>query len=366
MYSTDEALFWKKKEYISFLLSILVFFIHSYFGQNIVGESFISIFNHKVSYFFSCSMTRFAVPMFFMMSGISFFKDYSNKKYVRKIKSRFFTLVIPYLLWNTIWMLWEIFTSHSFVAQFSENNVPYPLTFISILKGILFYNCNPPFWFIFDLILFSVAAPLVFFIIRHRYVGIISAVSLSIISLFGIHLPMDLFYYPMSIVFYIIGAIIGYHYFDYVAKKSSKPIQIASAIFIIAYLLAKNIARQEIHIDNYLTQTIVYTLAAFSLWNIVDSFVERIKPRTLYRRSFAIYAMHLPVAIVIQKILTFCLPKNEFLEFPKFIIMIILTLTMINLVCSFLEKFTPKIYSILMGNRKTNVPTKTKGITHKT
>ena len=127
--------------------------------------------------------------------------------------------------------------------------------------------------------------------------------------------------------------------------------QIASLIFLVAYILAKNIAPQEIHIDNYLTQTIAYTLAAFSLWNIADIFIERVKPRAIYRRSFAIYAMHLNVAIVILKIFSFCTPQNEWLEIPKFIIMVILTLVIINFVCAFLEKFAPKIYAILMGNR---------------
>ena len=351
MPSKSDALFWKKKEFISFLLSILVFFIHSHFAQDIVSDRFISVVNHKVSYFFSRSITQFAVPMFFMMSGISFFKDYDNKKYLTKIKARLFTLVIPYLLWNTIWMIWEIFNSYSFIAKFSTANVPYPLTLTSILKGIFFYGCNIPFWFIFDLIVFSFAAPLVFLIIKNTYIGIISIIILSIVSLFGIHLPMDVFYYPMSIVFYLMGALVGYHFFDFASKKSSKPIQIASFIFLAAYILAKNIVPQEIHVDNYLTQTVVYTLAAFSLWNVADIFIEQIKPKAIYRRSFAVYAMHLPVAIVVLKIFSFCTPQTEWLEFPKFIIMVILTLAIINFVCAFLEKFAPKIYATLMGNR---------------
>ena len=346
----SDALFWKKKTFISFLLSILVFFIHSYFAQDVLSDSFISVVNHKVSYFFSCSITKFAVPMFFMLSGISFFKGYNNKKYFTKIKNRLFTLVIPYLLWNTVWMLWEIFTSYSFVSRFSEGE-PYPLTLTSILKGTFFYNCNIPFWFVFDLIIFSFAAPLVFLIIKNKYVGIISVICLSVISLFGIHLPIEVFYYPMSIVFYLLGAVVGYHFFDFTCKKSSKSMQLTSFIFLLAYIVAKNIVPQNIHIDNYFTQTIIYTLAAFALWNITDFFIEQIKPRAIYQRSFAIYAMHLPVAIVILKIFDFCTPPSQWLEIPKFIIMIILTLIIINFVCAFLEKFAPKIYAILMGNR---------------
>ena len=353
MQSKDNALFWKKKEFISFLLSILVFFIHSYFAQE-AGDSLISDVNHKVSYFFSRSITRFAVPMFFMMSGMTFFKDYSNKKYFAKIKSRLFTLIIPYLIWNTIWMLWEIFTSYSFISVFSTDTELYAITVSNILNGIFFYGCNVPFWFLFDLIVFSLAAPLVFLVIKNKWIGIISVVGLSVASLFGIHLPGWLFYYPMAIVFYLMGAIIGYHFFDFAAKKSSKPVQIASVIYLATYVLAKTIAPQQIHIDNFLTQTIVYTLAAFSLWNIVDIFIERVKPRAIYGRSFAIYAMHLNVAIVILKIYDFCLPKNEWLEIPKFVVMVVLTLVIINFVCAFLEKFAPKIYAVLMGNRVKN------------
>ena len=343
--------FGERRYSFPFCSVFLFFFIHSNFAPEIIGDGLISVVNHKVSYFFSDSITRFAVPMFFMMSGITFFINYDNKKYLSKIKNRLFTLVIPYLLWNTIWMIWEIFTSHSFLSRFSENNVPYPITLTSLLKGVFFYDCNIPFWFIFDLIIFSLAAPIVFLIIKNKYVGIISVITLSIVSLFGIYLPMSVFYYPMAIVFYLIGAIIGYHFFEYACNKSSKTLQICSFVFLAAYILAKNIAPKEIHIDNYLIQVIVYSVAAFSLWNVTDIFIERIKTRALYSRSFAIYAMHLPVAIVILKILDFCAPQNEWLEIPKFIIMFISTLIIINFACAFLEKFTPRIYSVLMGNR---------------
>ena len=350
-YQTNDKLFWKKKEFISFLSSILVLFIHSYFAQDNTTNSLVSIVNYKFSYFFSRSITQFAVPMFFILSGISFFKGYNNRKYLTKIKSRIYTLVIPYLLWNTVWMLWEIFGSYSFLSKFSESGEPFPLTITSILKGIFFYECNIPFWFLFDIIVFSFAAPLLFLIIRNKYVGIASIFCLSIISLFGIHLPIDLFYYPMSIVFYLTGAIIGYHFFDYATLKSSKPMRITSIAFLSVYILCKNIVPQELHISNYLIEVIVYSMAAFSLWNIVDFFIEEIKPRAIYRRSFPIYAMHLNVAIIILKILSLVIPQSEWFEIPKFIIMVACTLTFINFTCTFLEKFFPRIYALFMGNR---------------
>lgn len=347
----DDTLFWKKKEFISFISSILVLFIHSYFAQNNTGTGLISVVNHRFSYFFSRSITQFAVPMFFMLSGLTFFKGYNNKKYLTKIKSRIHTLVIPYLLWNTVWMLWEIFGSYSFISKFAATGEPFPLTAANILKGIFFYGCNTPFWFLFDIIIFSFASPLLFFIIRNKYIGIVSVICLSFVSVFGIHIPAELFYYPMSIVFYLTGAIIGYHFFDYASSKSSKTMQIISVILLFTYIAAKNIVPQSLHIVNYLTETIVYTIAAFSLWNITDIFIEKIKPRAIYNRSFAIYAMHLNVAIVILKILSLCTPENEWFEIPKFIVMVVSTLLIINYFCAFSEKYLPKIYGVFMGNR---------------
>ncbi len=136
-----------------------------------------------------------------------------------------------------------------------------------------------------------------------------------------------------------------------ISKKSSVPVRIASIILLSVYILAKNVVPRQLHITNYVIETVLYTLAAFALWNIVDIFIEKIKPRAIYQRSFAIYAMHLNVEIVIIKIFGVLFPQNEWLEIPKFIIMVPLTLLIINYSCAFIERFFPKIYALFMGNR---------------
>ena len=346
-----DSYFWKKKEFISFLLSILVFFIHFYFAQESADGSFISVLNHKVSYFFSHVITQFAVPMFFMLSAIAFFKEYDNKKYFTKIKSRIFTLVIPYLLWNTTWLIWEFVRSYSFVSKLSAADQPIPLTITAILKGIFFHGYNQPFWFMFNLIIFSLAAPIVFLIIKNKWVAITAIVGLSALSVFGIHIPTVIFYDPNSIIFYLMGATIGYHFFDFICKKSGKKMQIISGVFLFVYFLVKTIVPQELHLDIYMIEVVAFSLCAYAMWNVADAFVEKLKPRPLYRRSFAVYAMHLNLALIVLKIINILLPQSQWLEIPKFIIMVCMTIMIINYICAFLEKFAPKIYGLLTGNR---------------
>ncbi|MBQ2389657.1 MAG: hypothetical protein II305_06355, partial [Clostridia bacterium] len=93
------------------------------------------------------------------------------------------------------------------------------------------------------------------------------------------------------------------------------------------------------------------TLSAFALWNITDIFIDKVKQRKVYSRSFAIFAMHINTSAIITKLIFQCLPKSEWMAIPNFISTVILTLFLINVICSVLEVFLPKVYSILMGGR---------------
>ena len=152
--SNSSQLFWKKKTIISYFLSIVVFLIHiSSFAQYPNTGSTSSLINESLSFFFTVSITRFAVPMFFILSGIAFYRDYSNSKYLSKLKSRIFTLLIPYLVWNTLCMIFEIVCSYSFISEYYVGRVKFELTFSNILAGIFLCKCTP-FWFIFNLMVF--------------------------------------------------------------------------------------------------------------------------------------------------------------------------------------------------------------------
>ena len=351
MYQT-EKLFWKKKEIISFLLSIFVFFIHiSSFAQYSNTCSAISAVNERASFFFKESFTRFAVPMFFILSGIAFFKGYDNSKYLNKIQSRIFTLVIPYLLWNTIWMIFDMVCSYTFISNFFVGRQQFSLTFANVLKGIFFYGNNLPFWFVFNLIIFSLAAPLIHFIVRNKYIGIASIILLTILATFGIGIPSSVFYSSTSIIYYLIGAIIGKHYFDFASRKANKGIRYSSIILLLSYITLKNIFPSYHYSLEILLQVVVFSLSSFALWNIMDIFIDKIKPRKIYSNSFAIYAMHINISAIITKLVFLCFPKSEWMAIPNFIITTIFTLTIIYLICIFLQKFFPKVHAILLGNR---------------
>ena len=85
-----------------------------------------------------------------------------------------------------------------------------------------FHGCNTPFWFIFDIIVFSFAAPLLYLFIRNKYIGIASVSLLSIGALYGVHIPSDLFYYHMTIIFLHLRSYYWLSFFDY--AKAQQPL----------------------------------------------------------------------------------------------------------------------------------------------
>lgn len=146
--------------YFSFLpsytlfLSVLVIFVHStHFSlaslQAVPHSSFFfASFLIKIEFFFSEFLGQVAVPGFFFLSGFLFFRGLDDvKSWGRKLKSRVFSYVLPYLLWNSAMTL----------LYLSFGKAEWSLK--SLWEGIFLYRFNPVFWYFYQLILLSFCLP---------------------------------------------------------------------------------------------------------------------------------------------------------------------------------------------------------------
>ena len=350
--ASTPQLFWKKKTIISYVLSILVFMIHiSTYGQYDHGEGIVSVVNQKFNFFFTESISRFAVPMFFILSGIAFFRNFEVKQYFGKIRSRVFTLLIPYLAWNTIWMLFDIVCSHTAISRFFIGRPIFEITLPNILSGIFLHKCVIPFWFILDLMIFIVLSPLINLVIKNKYVGMGAMLVLSVLLIFNISLPITVSTNEDSIIYFIFGGILGKHYFDHLYKKSPVPVRIASGVFLTVIIVLKNIFPDSTYTVKPFVTTLVYILCAVSLWCIFDAFIDNVKERPLYTRSFMVFAIHTNVSAIITKLITIVVSRREELFIFNFAVTIILTLFLINIFCILIEKYLPKVNCILSGKK---------------
>ncbi len=136
---------------------------------------------------------QIAVPGFFAMSGYLFFKDadkavdlaYFAKKWKRRISS----LLIPFLLWNTIYYIIYVIIGK---AGTDAN---------SLFNGVILNRYNPVFWYLRELLVLTVLTPIIYILLKSKNAAL-SVLCLSfILAVFYDLLPYHivnedaLFYY---------------------------------------------------------------------------------------------------------------------------------------------------------------------------
>ena len=163
--------------FIPLICSFMVVQIHSY---NIGNLSKTSISALIIS-FFSHGLCTTAVPIFFFISGYLFFKNIDTVHDVfKKQKRRIITVLLPFIAWSAFYL---------FVYSFADKFVPsiattVSLTFGNIVKGILFYQYNFPLWYMFQLLVFILLSILIFYILKTKYLIIITLLATSFVGLF--------------------------------------------------------------------------------------------------------------------------------------------------------------------------------------
>ena len=126
---------------------------------------------------FSWVMTGATIPVFAIIAGYLFFQQWERdenglllwswRTYARKIRSRLFSLLLPYVIWNLL-AAWYMHSDWTLDILWGINSWGHGNT--NIFGQTLwptYAPLNAPLWFIRDLFIICLAAPLVYPIIRY-------------------------------------------------------------------------------------------------------------------------------------------------------------------------------------------------------
>lgn len=188
----DISLQYKVFDWLRFPLIVGVVFIHS-FGAPFDISSLDIYHMDDIDYFnifrvsISHVLTHVCVPVFFLISGYLFFRGLEKwdfAVYTQKLKRRFKTLLVPYLIWNTVSILLSLFfifhkDGFEGVSDFFNNKNIYQLywdfhtwntdrvNWLGLLHPDTSPYC-PPLWFLRDLMVVCVFSPLLWIIFNSR------------------------------------------------------------------------------------------------------------------------------------------------------------------------------------------------------
>ncbi len=153
------------------LIAIVVFIhlqpMHSLRDMVLDNEGF------NISYYIievlSHTIGQLAVPLFFIFSGYYMFKKekewLQSAVYLREMKKKAKTLLLPYILWNLSYLLLQI----ARVKLLNDTGTPtegLDLSLPKLFQDLWLKPIDYPLWYIRDLIYLNLLAPLIYFLCK--------------------------------------------------------------------------------------------------------------------------------------------------------------------------------------------------------
>ena len=341
----SEAITW-----LRFPLIFLIILLHCYSVQRLEGEHEIYF---KVLYPFSLWLGETGVPGFFFISGYLFFL--SKKSYAQKLQTRVRTLLVPYLLWNTLLLSAYLIALAAGFPQDINGKSLTDYTFIDYLR--LFWdrgsfdngNFVPllcPLWYIRNLLLMSILSPLLFYVIRYA-----REVFLLIAAVWWL-LTYDNAFIPQTVLFFSLGAYFSIHQVNPLAiSLKLKQVFIFLCIFFaICDFLVHTVWGTPINLQIHRLALILNIPVLL----LVGDYCMRhhVHRQTLTDAAFIVFCVHYPIVVVLRKV---CIAKfaesSDGLHILLYFICVIIVTLLSLLTYQVLSRYFPKAKNLLSGNR---------------
>ena len=253
------------------------------------------------------------------------------------------SLAIPYFLWNLL-AIFYFYAVHRLFSNYIDpnyNNIEqYGLKVIlqAFWTGT---DGNPiayQFWFIRDLFMMSLLAPL-FYVVMKGHIGYFIVCIISLNYIFSIYSPLWL----QSISWFGIGAFIGINKIDILAflRSTKGLVIIAYALFVIMSLFDNRF----VGISYYLG-----VFASFDIARILNAHGKKM-PKILSDSAFFSYAFHGCTIMAVTRLLYKALPHNDIALSSVFLLAPLIMISISVSLYSLMKITMPNILNILIGRR---------------
>jgi len=339
---------------ITWLRFPLIFFIillHCYSVVKIEGISSSNFFSEV--YLPALWLGETGVPGFFFISGILFY--YSKKSYLKKIHSRIKTLLVPYLVWNTlILVIYLLVYSIGYPQDINGKNIgDYHLTDYLRLywdRGS-FDNGNftpilCPLWYIRNLLMMSILSPFFYYLVKYG-----RELFLSVVIGWWLTTYNNAFI-PQTILFFCLGT-----YFPLMGKNA---LHCFNKYKIVLITLTITFAIADVVSHVFYPTSFNLQIHRFALlFNIPSLFLladycssHGLTNPLLPKAAFIVFCTHYPIVIVLRKsCITFFTNSSATVHVMLYITCILVTTILCLCIYKMLDNYFPRVKTILSGNR---------------
>jgi peptidoglycan/LPS O-acetylase OafA/YrhL len=325
-----------------FLLSLLVVFIHSYtFYSNV--ENLHWIFQKTIS----DNISRITVPLFFAISGFFLFLKYENSwdNYKDLIRKKTRTLVVPYFLWSiTTFVL--MFLIQSVYPHLNQELIVEKSVWENIISVLL--GDNTVLWFVRILFIMTLLAPVLKIVVSNKYLYI--PVLIVLFALDFTDNGFNFWFLKLdSLLYFVIGGVISQNSYLLEKRINIYLLLALSIVFAAANIYMDWGTNTHVNDVNLFERLFIISFSLF-VWNCrhIYKLMDKV-PNKYYHYSFTIYMLHAHIIVMVFKeSLSFLIPNSTIV----YILTGFITFTFCLALSIFLEKYTPGVYRIFSGGRK--------------
>lgn len=320
---------------------------------------------------------QMAVPLFFLISGFLFFRSFQKEWnwgiYREKLRRRVSSLLIPYLLWNVIEIVSVAQNSYRADLDFSQQ--------LGGLNGIgdifrLFWSAglctgenlnafgfvlsfnhpvNAVLWFVRDLIVMVLFAPLVYYLVRKNRVALLIVLTTLFIMNYWLNLPGTS---PSAFLFFTAGAYFSMYNVDFISVFVGRwkwLVASAAVLFVLAIVAKREGWLLKRDLENfYVLFAVPATIAVCTCLHRMGKMGWSIR---LAPTSFFVYASHFVSYIGFLALskhtlrIIFGEPSWEWQAVLMYFTNPLLAILLCVLAYKVLARFLPRLTSVLCGGR---------------
>lgn len=303
---------------------------------------------------------RLCVPFFFVISGYFFFTRLEDKLtfsyFERKIKTRLRSILLPYLIANTLILLYVLLLREMLGLECTEGYN----TLVACFWGhpVHGFPIDMPLWYLKDLLMLSIISPVLYFVIKR--IGLVFLVITGILWYVDVQIPYNIVHDNFgSVLFFSIGAFFTIHKYDLVNFFSKRNIGISILFFYLLCLIITSITRNE-----YMAKTL--SVLAFPVAIFITSSIYKRRTigsdrgggkflfdKTQVTATFFVFLYHYYIPAPVTKIIA-GLIANHTVEMSLYIQLLLGVAektAYLLFLYYMLRRFLPKATSIVVGGR---------------
>lgn len=329
-----------KLTWIMFICNIIIVLHHTNLGyyNDATDKNFIFFLMN----FFS-TIAKPAMSWFFFITAFWFFKNFKIEQLWNKLKRRFFSIFIPYIIWNTVAIVVRLLYKRDILSggiwMFMRN------TFI-------FYNsegcANGPLWYLFRIMQFTLLTPLIFLLLR-KCIGVPAILVSIVFLLFNAVNNIQYYEFTYFLPVYMLGAYLSNIKSSFIDDYLCNTTEKFRTVKIIASTLILIIGSYGCdYLESQLFTLIYRYLCIFLILYILHQVKVVKKPwKNIRGLGMYLYCSHYIVCSTLR-VLILKLPIDMD---SAWIILVIGSFSVLFFSWLFLDRFLPKTLRVIIGGR---------------